>query len=618
MPTLRGFLVVALVGAFLSTGLSTVAASHWTLYHTERLDPSAGRTLEDDGMTFDLAGNPFEGRANRVVAPGRIPGDGSLFLDTRMANRVGTAGGGLDVFPGMFAESVTERPDLLLPGYHALGVWYGWWRDVDSNAFINDLHDTACQGAMCPEDEFAWRGIASEESLAMVAVLAPKLNGGTLLAAHGNASDFIFTELTDNTDVRNPQQEWAGGFSNFELDAPLLSTLYTLTSAGARSAPGSHLGYDLDDPNGLIDVDRYSAVSSDLEALWTSSVRFALGDDPTDIDRAIGPHYYGERSEMVNESLALAFNITLGAVFNDVTLFLLETGIGAFEEGMARATEPAVTLIPRSAREPNTEWDDYGGRALYGGVGDFAGSRNAYPGYQDGYHLFVDTQANTRACAGVRSVVAGPTSASGASFCQTSGDFDLSGSLRDPPQRTSGTFLGFNAYIAIWRDDNRDSYTGTKCDPESEEFDRERNVCSNATIDENPMYAGWPDNELVGVCDVSSARGGTLTVTPVNGNWPGVVVMRDSSHTPSAATGGWKVHNDASPIVLDWGTSCRSEFYGPFAISTRDVLFFPEGGSDVAIRVESQVSFPGYLDVTNGIEVGHESVTDVDVLPAAM
>ncbi len=276
--TLRSVaLALAIVLALM---VPTVGATHWTV-HEQGIGRGPGDTREDDGAVFRDAASPADGRVNRVVAPGRTPGDGSLFLDAFLGARIGTRDAGFDLFLGHLAGDVLGRPNVLLPapggreafaGHHT-SAWYGWWMDGNGDGIIDDVHDAACGTAACPGDEFRWRGIASGNAAGMVTLVTPAAGSGPWSSGPGPGAT---SDMTDWTSRSNAEQSWRGAFTASGVDAGLLSTVQTFTLAGARADPSSALGYDLEDPDALWDVDRYESLSADAEALWASAMTGGL------------------------------------------------------------------------------------------------------------------------------------------------------------------------------------------------------------------------------------------------------------------------------------------------------------------------------------------------------
>ncbi len=612
--------------------LATPAASatHWTLY-SAGFDDAGATTSEDDGREINAPGNVLHGRINKVVAPGRQIGDGGLFLDARVAN-----GPGLAIYAGSL---LGEGSDRLLPGTHELAAWYGHWTDLDSDGVIGDVHDAECGIQVCITDEFVWRGIgsgatdvtaasyefpgASGTSIGGSRILEP----GNELAGYGAPGHYRTGALQDRTSRVNAEQAWIGR-TQVGLDHGLLATVQMIVIAGAQRAVGGQLAYDFDDPNALYDVDVYEAISGDAEALYASAraLHYTATDPIVEVNAMVG--------DLIDE---LAPNLTQTVINTAITTFVeirdiatgTALGLASDPAGPTRGLDP--TTFARSqymspdAREPNTALDDYDGRAAYGGVGDIAGSYNTYPGYIDGYHLYFDNVARFGICGGAYARVPATTlESSGPSLCQHGMKGDPTFLPNSDPlgaqfakQRTAPVSLMFHGYLFLWQDLNGDAHAGDVCDPaDAEEFDAERNACKN------PPYP-WPHQyfgEHLNICSDIRAKGTTFTITPLSGDWEGVIIARNVQETTRLAfePESWEFATGTDPITLRWADTCQSAFGYPSGVRARDELIFTSGGNKMPLHVRAEVSLSGYKDVDKGIDVGYEYVIDHDILPAAL
>ncbi len=568
--------VLMLTGAF-----PAVDAAHWSLHDSE-VDDFAARTMEDDGEVFPAGIAGLSGRANAVVPVGREVGDGSPLLDAM----VGTAYvQGPAIYPGAFAADFAG-PRILLPGPWSSSAWYGEWNDLDRDGIIDDIHDA--QNAAT--DEFRWKGAASGEQLE-VALYYPA----------PSANRAYRQTMEDRTDPTNPYQEWSPstGFDNAHTDEGFLETWPTLTVAGAPRVIGHPLGYDLDHPNALIDVDIYTGMSSDVETLYVAVAEY--------VGREVSP--------LVAQGVGLALGTTF--LVAGTVLGLAEDvpvdGIpvpGGLPDPLQTYAESQRMITPADAREPSTAEDDFGGRALFGGVGDLAGSGNTYDGYADGFHLWADTRARAYACGGVYASVPGISLAYQDGLCWAS-NYHPTGELAGDG-RTHGLILGLQVQSLLWRDRNGDGHVGDVCDTaDPASFDAAANACNDAP---HPWPHSLTGGEVVRVCSSTTAKGGKATLTPMGANWPGVIILKDASHSTRIAYDGAPERvTDARPIDLRFDQECSGN-----AVLPRDLLAFPQGAMTVPIRVETVVDIAGWSDLTQGIELGAERVVDVDVIPAGL
>ncbi len=558
---------------------------------------SPGFTGEDDGEVISASGNRYDSVRNRIVYPGGTPGDGGLFLDAHLASTLGD----IDLYPGAATQLAVGRSNILLPGMMHATAYFGWWADLDDDGRIDDLHDEKCK-PNCATDEFAWRGEATDEALGMQLFMIPQViagvSGGGVTSNLASSGTQYFN---DRTGRDREVQEWASELNiavSLYLDASTLATIQTFVIAGARVTQSGTF-YDLNDPAGLHDVDRYEALNPDVAALWTSTL-----DTKVPIPTVPGT----EDLPPAKGIPAFVVAIILDAA-SPVTEHL--PSVPDPDENppvtVTRAQNKA-TMTPYP-KEPNHADDDYGGRALFGGVGDFEGSFNTYPAYADGHHYYVDTLSRQRACTGAQASAPGvPTTVSVEPTC-SAGTLDIDGAQKGSA-RTTGHSLTFEAIPLLWRDWNRDTHLGSVCDPNSEAFDAERNTCR---IDPASRAYPWPQSYPAGetwrACP-STYREFGIRLTPMGGDWPDVVVIRDHAEIGRSGTEFVELYDDRSVIELRWGSECQSL---ASQLHSRDAIVFPYGSPN-AVRVETYFRIDAFSDVNAGIAITDEYVRDVDIL----
>ncbi len=583
-----------------------------------------GVTSEDDGVVVNEPRSEFEGRANRVVYPGSSAGDGGLFLDARLS----AMAGGVDLYPALATQAVLQRSNILLPGPLQANAWYGWWLDLDADGNIADLHDKDC-APDCALDEFAWRGDASSEKVGMHLFIIPfalgTAGGRTADPARSGSQPF-----EDRTSREGGTQEWLSEFKTAGgvlVDASTLATIHTLVVAGATKIETYPL-YDLDDPAGLHDVDRYEALNPDAETLWSSVLDTPLviptlpplnetATTPENVTEPIDPVLDPVLEPLVaviNASVVLV-NDTRGEVARTVSAFNAD----AQREGTRRVNS---ALVPPYAKEPNHVDDDHEGRALFGGVGDFTGSHNSYEGYRDGFHFYADNRPLALVCPGYAIGVSGiPVGAQVPPTCVRVGTVPVTDShdvagAQGGNGRTPGTHLVFEARPLMWKDLNGDGHLGTVCDPGSTDFDGERNTCRiDASSRDYPSpHAGSTSGETTSVCPVTIPVDGVIRLTPIGGDWPDVIVWRDAIKVGSRTVDAFELHSDSEPIEIRWNSDCLGT---SAQLRSRDSLIFPTG-SPIAVHVDSAFRLPAFKDVARGIDVTNEYVRDVDILAATL
>lgn len=575
----------AILIVFLLVAASVLApfttASHSTI-HDNAANDEYRRTLEDDGAVMRASGTPLDGYGNKVVYPGHEPGDGTLFLDSRLASRIGVDF--MDEFPLLFSRTVTEpafgRSDVLLPGYpHVAFAWYGQWNDIDQDGMIDDVHDA--DGAA--SDEFRWRGLASGEEVAMVQYLLPRTgNGGFSIMADPSKHDTDVFD--DHTATEHAEQYWHGPVT-YATDGSLLTGMQTLVVAGAQAVIGRSIAYDLDDPAALIDVDRYEALSPEFGALVSSAYTYAADAQ----DQAFATY-----QTFLNE----VFFPTYGGAIGTTDWIV---------ENATTTAENLPSINAYYAREPNQPLDDYENRAVYGGVGDRYGTGNHYPGYEHSYQFYADTFPFAQICVGAYAR-APPTGIEASQWltCNYSNRDPLGGL-----QETSGapTFLGFKRLLGLWKDLNGDGHVGDVCDPATDDFDPVRNGCRNQG---EYAHDPFPGAEFINHCNTVAGGRGSVRVQPLNGEWSGAVLFRDYRESTRVAfdPGHVRILAGQEPVDIRWKEDCD-----PYV---RDIIMFPAGGSPVPLLTVSEYTIPGFNDETIGILIGQQSVRDVDIISATL
>ncbi len=586
----------------------TATAIHWTA-HEQGIGRAPAETREDDGEIFESPGHPAHGVVNQVTALARTPGDGGLFLDARLAWHAGLIGSGFDLNPGWFVDGMAPGASVLLPTaappFYHLSAYYGWWNDFDGDGVIDDVHDAACGGPSCGADEFVWRGLASGESVGMVAMMSP---AHYFVTATGNTSSTLLTEtVEDHTARSNAEQVWEGAYYYNGPDSGLLTTIRTLTLAGARKSVGSAVGYDIHDPDALRDVDRYTAVDPTVGVLWDSTARFAVDQYQgrwADVGTAIDD--VQEATDGATDLPFAIYGIAWAAAFGVIGM-----AVDAALEARDNGPQPPPLDLPQP-KEPNHVLDDFEGRALFDGTADVHGAYNDYSGYRDSHQFWYDVTISQWRCAGLYVTVPG-TSVELSQWlaCGNAGNFDPRGGIAGNSERTASYYAMFRALPVVWMDRNGDAAVGAICDPATEDFDAERNHCRPGA----PVPADGL-GETIGVCEVTTAKGGTLTVQPVGADWPLAIVVRDLKETTRVAyERHWEIPTGTDPVTIRWENECES----PSLLYARDALMFPEGSNTVPLLVTSEaILADGFTNEESGVSVPHARVLDVDLIPASL
>ncbi len=585
----KGSLLALVFAVFILTVPTAALAGPNALYYSGH-DPSWGTTLEDDGAIARTPGQPLDGLENRVTFPGATPGDGGRFLDSRVAQ----GNGQLNLYVAQFASDVTSRPDLLFPGPVVAVAWYGEWNDLDGDGAIDDIHDDVGSGA----DEFVWRGRSSGNDVAMpiyvhpVPKTFPAVVGGNAVRFHGFSDGEYrrdtyddFTDAEEQVWINDPAVTWA--ITPGLYDASILVRLTVITAADAIQDSGHPLRYNVDSPDALLDVDLYEALSPEVEGLYTS---FTAALNPTvDAFNKVARESYAEAQRMAADVVALTDPFTRALA-----------GDAVENAGMA--------IRPAFPKEPNHIFDDYGGHALFGGVGDTLGSYNSYDGYQSDVHFFVDAFGEIT----IHPTVHANTGAGPEVYVQRDTlDFSYSFAVPDdgsrPHPRQATAIFGVNADVVAWMDRNGDGFRGAVCDPsDPNEWDAARNTCRNPRTLDGRFDPVSGDGSGASLCR-ESAKGSVL-VLPLDGEWTGAFLVRDYERYSNVVWNqNWEVLLGSEPVTLEW-RPCLSNS----STRTRDVIVFPAGNPTVTIATSVTMTSGEYVDAS-GIRRPSETVTDFDV-----
>ncbi len=611
--SLRRIATVALIVGFLASAAPAVVANHASLDRATMNDRPA--TREDDGEVVNYPGSVFHGMGNQVTFGG-TPGDGGMFLDARLSNLIapGAPEDGIALYPGAYLSPLTGNPDILVTGRYTSSAWYGQWNDLNGNGRIDDIHDAMASGG----DEFRWRGVGSGESdVAIVDFVLPRM--WTYTAAYGprNYDDYADPynrgdEMLDRTGYSNAEQEWVSREYYTTVDGGFLTTIQHITVAGATRLAGNEEEYDIHDPAALVDVDRYTGLGPDVQALYLAAADLAYPYQYTDyfwsVERALLAEYVNPTTAPV---LAIVNGITGGLPSPDTTA-VTDIVWDVQGQGADLAFDTLDDMSPLEPKEPNTAEDDYQGRALFGGIGDIEGSYNVYPGYQDSWHLFFTTYPRTTLCAGV-AVDAVVLQYSAIAACQEVKEDPVAGHTVD--ERSSQLVMSFRSKTFLWWDENGDATVGYRCDPTSSDggYDPERNTCDRYDWSRSDPY--WTSNnwESHGSCATATAKGGVITVTPVGAEWENAVVVRDHHFPAKTLTDETATIPEGSdPVTLRWLDACEADGY---RLKSRDAIVFLTGETTYPLRVETRQSMNAYEDVELGIENHDEYVVDVDYIP---
>ncbi len=530
------------------------------------LSNSYATPTEDDGAVVHAPRNLFDGVANRVVKPGRLPGDGARFLDARVGSGLNDATTHGDAVYGEFGVNAP------IPGARPITAWYGEWSDHDSDGVIDDLAEKACGASPCAGDEFRWRGAVNGNVLAMTAWEIP--HPTCYFGAFGFSADITSPlareyhrkrAMVDMTQAEHPRWSTLDEFCS-GADSGLLFTTYIVVVADAPPAGGTPFGFDLNDPEALIDVDEETSMDPDLESLY-ASMPSRIGSAGADAVRAINDVQTPVNAlvKTIRDDVTAPVTDATEESVDEVDRIATEGFQGANREATRRQREVLDALAQRQPKEPNHMDDDYGGFALFDGVTDSLGEHNSYPGYQDAYHLWVDIT--------LKHAMFGEGSA--------------------------GTVaLDLYGIVYLWRDWNLDAQHGYVCDPSTPDFDADANVCRT------PRAYSVPNRKPELVAEVCRAAIiDHVLVEPVSGNWPPAVVLRES------ATGSQpEVPQGRTPIALRADSAACA-----FEVPVVDRLVFPEGLT-TPLRTTARWGLERFVDLDLGIEALDEWIVDVDII----
>ncbi len=606
---------IAAALAFVSLIIPAVApvavADPLTLYHLG-VDRGLGKIREDDQMVVDAAYNGLHGLAQRASDrsgtgdPGNGLangwGDGSLILDSQW---FASAGGAFMSSNLAVADEARGCGQCIWPGHGQFFAWHGKWNDFNGNGVVDDVHDKSAAAS----DEFRWEGASSGASFTMPLWLLPFQAGfntdlqgnlviipptGTGLVATQNrsseAADGFFVDLT----AQASEQGWVTRTNTVFaghtfVDGGLLMTMWSIAAANATVMPGTVRGYDLEG-SGLVDVDRYSAISPDIEAAYMS---FTAASYPT---------------------------------VRDTYRYVLDTRAGLPGTAEANAArdealrEANTFLVSPIAREPNTAFDVYPG-ATWGGATDARGTGSDFSEYAAGWHLWADTNHGI--------TIPLPAHADGGPSGVTYGKHDAINLYYDPLPSASSAgneqygfkpgFATFATRIALWHDANHDKWLQEVCDPEDAgEWDGGVGECRDpyrggATSNPQSLQAA-PTRETFAACELTNAKIAKVTLTPL-APWGGVMVINNIGGPTSSVWEGEYVsgpHVGMEVIELPNMPHCVFDHQ----TSTRHALFLPAGAFTTPVIMQTQVSLAQRVsDPGRGIDVpAGETVIDVDFI----
>ncbi len=669
---MRATAPVALILLLLAAGIPTAAADHYDSPMTGRdARLHAGTTFEDDGAVVHAPGHALNGVANRVVEPGREPGDSGLFLDHYIEVR------DAEQYAAIYGS---EGGNRMLPGMQAHRARYGTWNDLNQNGVIDDNHDNVCKTASpaCARDEFRWRGAATGEATPMIGWSIPSntpwgtalearycwfcWEGATYDVAEWPASadpgqaygpdDFAhnafgwyaplfgayhneaasnpqgaFKDLT-NPDVYTHQVYSAGnGWEHPYTDDGVLVTMHVVVGANLRRDLSG--AWNLDDPAALVDVDRYESVSPEVEGLWVSALRTARSEYHSVVDATLTP-------------LVVAYAEGAGVLdpVNAITDDLYEEHVGPYTDPNGGAIDRAMDMGNNEAyltafnalyspviREPNTFEDRYP-YATFDGVADRDAAGNDYSAYLGTWLLYGDVYARV-GIGMIANADLGPYGSTGVSGeladvtpllvedfrTQPGWEYlDPYGAAGADDQRSAMPKMHFGATAIAWKDANADGWVGNKCNDTTHPAD-DCDVYNNGAYTTPHMAGG---GEAAGLCSLTTLSGGTFTVQPVNGDWPPALVLRWYDRPTRNA---WTLEDEYTTYVpqgrdvvtLRWDPAwnlCK----GSGATSrSLDEIWFPAGTGGVALRVEATVTLLGEYVTPEGVTIAPgESFTDVD------
>ncbi len=655
---------------FLAMAFAPLAmADHYDDANGQDLRFWAGVTYEDDGAFVNYPTNPLHDTANKVVAVGREPGDGSLFLDAFLNQQRGVEG----PYSPFYAPYAGNR---MMPGYQVHAARFGWWSDLDTDGVIDDNHDAS--GSVV--DEFKWKGSGSGDTSQLLGWAVPSntywgsvgfatrfwatcpadaafpaldyLIDGTpptesvkreyncaaslFGANHDGSYGGLDTRFTDRTAHSNGHQSYVAdnGWETPYTDDGLLVTTYTVVVA----QPGRTLegDWDISVPAALVDVDEYESVDPSLESLYLSMWAAAGANVHAASDAAWAP-VPGVMDAVNDIDLSTPVDEIVVGLIEERIIPVIEDAENAGANAMDLGNNPEYVaafnmLYSPYAVEPNTPEDVYPG-ASFGAPYDLVGTGNDYGGFNNNWGFFGDARAEVRMgmIANANLGPAGAVGSEGDVYDAATGlnqdilgtslgwqYLDPFGATGDSDKRSAIPKMGFVGEAYAWNDKNGDGWVGTRCDP----MDAEPCAYNNGA---RSSPGGFGGGEVAGLCGLTSLSTGTFTLTPVGGDWPSVLVLRWYS---APTRNIWEDPNreyttelvmDDSPITIRWDPeyfNCDGDAVGTRAA---DEIWFPRGSGGISVRMEATIDLEGAYTTETGVTIpAGASFTDVDYYVAGL
>ncbi len=573
----------------------------------------------------------------------------------------------------------------MIPGEHGHHARYGWWSDKDMDGVIDDNHDRHCAtdggSAACAVDELRWRGVASDEATPMIGWAIPSnsywgglaematrvwpfcwevptyalfswpggaeygpddyartmfdCHAGVLSAYHNGARAGNEGSFNDDTALAQEHQSYRAGnrYDNLYTDDGLLVTATFVVVANPARDLGN--GWDITVPEALIDVDVYDAVDPSVESLYLASASAARSAYMGAVTTVWAP------IETVWQAANAVPTPDAGVVQDVLDTYVapyLDQGADVVTESTNFGNHPAYVttynaLYSPVAKEPNTAEDDYPS-IVFDGVPDLFGYGNDYSAHRDNWLLYGDVVPEVR-LGNVANAHLGPLGEQGNGgdvFDQVTGsnyDFfrtHLGWKYLDPwcagnadEDRCAIVKLGFRGHAGAWKDLSGDGWAGSVCNPDPSV------PCTPYNNGATAEKEHWWNGEVRGLCGITTLAGGTLTLRPMSGDWPPVLVVRDYDRPTRNVwrSGGdpyqTEVVADDSPITIRWDpaySKCKGDGVESRAI---DEVWFPAGTGGISVRVESVVTLVKSYMTPDGIEIpAGQSFTDVDYLVAGL
>ncbi len=487
-----------------------------------------------------------------------------------------------------------------------------------------------------------------------------------VLGAYNDGSNTAPNVFVDDTDHSNNHQGYSAGhgWESIYIDEGFLVTNYVVVAGNAVKSIGSAGGYKIDGAKTLTDVDRYESMSADVEILYLSaagasreavysSSRTAnvtlvetfdsVGPTISEVD-SLANDTAGEFIDVIVDAIAPAIDVAIDALDNANNV--LRANANPWKEEPYHGTWN--TLYTPIAKEPDNFEDVY--PHVIKGAASLTGEFNDYSAYLDGWNLFGDvvgeikigmvTNANIRP-ANVETGVSGdvpdvlpilaPISILGyddgteigvhSQFSFTYAD--PYGAGNDGSGRSPAPILGFAGYAVAWRDLNADTWVGEVCDSEDPNWACDDAYNGGVVSSYDDWSTTLSDGETQGVCGLTTMVNGVITLYPINGNWPDVIVYRWYDRptrnvwdaTDDSQQYRTEVVSDNSPITIRWDPgyfNCAGN--GGYYSRGADEVVFPRGTAGMSFKsVSTIVLTNGYDDADLGIEIAPgESFTDVD------